>query len=192
MLRCRDVTYSAYYCVQLFDSIGFELYAKDLQEVRGPQGLGVYCTLDLQKARDTGKTVLIAEFKANTAERGVPGISDLLVSSGGNGENWRERGYAGVLYSSTEICIRVECIRVLYRREWQGEISWPALKRICDAMEDPPLALDSDAAQSDAAWAKSMERLKSYSDNQVQRTKDQLCPVWHKHTENAGSSCTMS
>ena len=74
----------AYYCVQLFDSIGFELYAKDrgysvgffngplvhgsalqdLQEVKGPHGLGIYCTLDLQKAQETGKTVLLAEFLA--------------------------------------------------------------------------------------------------------------------------------
>ena len=30
----------------------------------------------------------------------------------------------------------VECIRVLYRREWQGSISWPALKRIVDAMQE--------------------------------------------------------
>eukprot|EP00435_Cladocopium_sp_Y103_P044786 s3065_g12.t1 len=132
----------------------------DLQEVKGPHGLGIYCTLDLQRAQDIGKTVLLAEFKANTAERGVPGISDLLFSSAG-GENWRERGYAGVVYSPTELCIRVECIRVLYRREWPGAISWPALKRIVDAMQDPPLALDSDFAQSDTAWAKAMERLKS-------------------------------
>lgn len=31
-----------------------------------------------------------------------------------------------------------------------------------DAGKDPPLALDSDFSQSDAAWAKAMERLKSF------------------------------
>lgn len=138
-----------------------------------------------------GKTVLLAEFKANTAERGVPGISDLLFSSGGG--NWRERGYAGVVYSPTELCIRVECIRVLYRREWPGAISWPALKRIVDAMQDPPLALDSDFAQSDTAWAKAMERLKSYGDSQVSSTKEQLGPAWQTHADSAGGpSCAIS
>eukprot|EP00913_Durusdinium_trenchii_P025554 g23985.t1 len=165
---------------------------QDLQEVKGSHGLGIYCTMDLQKARDTGKTVLLAEFKANTAERGVPGISDILVSSSGNGDNWRERGYAGVVYSTTELCIRVESIRVLYRREWPGEISWPSLKRIVDAMQDPPLALESDFSQSEAAWAKAMERLKSYGDNQVQKAQEQLGPAWQKHAETAvGPTCAV-
>eukprot|EP00438_Fugacium_kawagutii_P027243 Skav214336 [mRNA] locus=scaffold86:351705:353995:+ [translate_table: standard] len=119
MFRCRDVTFHAYYCVQLFDSIGFELYAKDLpldlQEVKGPHGLGIYCTLDLESAQETGKTVLLAEFKANTAERGVT---------------------TGVNVAMLAWC--VECIRVLYRREWPGAISWPALKRIVDAMQAIP------------------------------------------------------
>eukprot|EP00439_Symbiodinium_sp_Y106_P082723 s172_g22.t1 len=193
MLRCRDSTFSTYYCVQLFDSIGFELFAKDLQEVKGPYGQGVYCTLDLDKARETGKTVLLAEFKPNTAERGVPGISELLISSGAGGENWRERGYAGVVYSDTELCLRVECLRVLWRREWAGDSNWAALKRLLDAMEDPPLALDSDSAQTDAAWAKAMERLKGCGDTQVQRARDQLGSAWRKHAEasTAGYSCAI-
>eukprot|EP00440_Ansanella_granifera_P040449 gb/GFBE01043872.1/.p1 GENE.gb/GFBE01043872.1/~~gb/GFBE01043872.1/.p1 ORF type:complete len:196 (+),score=20.45 gb/GFBE01043872.1/:1-588(+) len=195
MLRCREQTFSAYYCVQLFDSIGFELYAQDVQETNGPMGHGVYCTLDLGTAQSTGKTVLLAEFRPTGADAGLTGVSDLLLSTTSSGDNWRERGYAGVLYGERELCIRVECIRVLYRREWRhAETSWQALKRMVDRMEDPPLALDSETSQTDAAWAKALERLKSYGDNQVAKSRDYLGQIWHKNAENAtaGGGCSIS
>eukprot|EP00931_Biecheleriopsis_adriatica_P122122 TRINITY_DN97132_c0_g1_i1.p1 TRINITY_DN97132_c0_g1~~TRINITY_DN97132_c0_g1_i1.p1 ORF type:complete len:217 (-),score=23.98 TRINITY_DN97132_c0_g1_i1:55-642(-) len=195
MLRCRDSTFSAYYCVHLFDSIGFELFAQDLQEAKGPVGQGVYCTLDLEKAQSTGKTVLLVEFKPNGIDHWNSGFSELLLSTSGNGDNWRERGYAGVMYGEADICIRVEAVRVLYRREWRhSETAWPSLHRILHCMEDPPLALDSDASQTDAAWAKSLERLKGYGDKQTKKTAERLGPVWlnNASAEEARVRCCVS
>eukprot|EP00971_Amphidinium_carterae_P047800 941222-Amphidinium_carterae.2 len=76
-------TFSAYFCVVLFDSLGYELHAQDIQETRGAGGLGVHCTLDLEKAQavaqTTGKQILIAEFSPTPRLPTRAGANGLLL-----------------------------------------------------------------------------------------------------------------
>mmetsp|Transcript_94070 Transcript_94070/g.280750 ORF Transcript_94070/g.280750 Transcript_94070/m.280750 type:complete len:200 (+) Transcript_94070:120-719(+) len=197
MLRCLpDEAFSAYYCVMLFDSIGYELHAQDLQEVDGSMGLGIYCTLDLERAQAIGKEVLIAEFWPTPTEGLRSGASELLVvadDQDGGGDRWRPRGYSGVVFGGTELCIRVECIRALYRREWRRpQAAWLGLQRLVSHMRDPPLAIDSETSQTEASWAKALERLKTYGDNRVQETRERLEPLWRQRVDHTGSSCAVS
>mmetsp|Transcript_101255 Transcript_101255/g.179906 ORF Transcript_101255/g.179906 Transcript_101255/m.179906 type:complete len:204 (-) Transcript_101255:170-781(-) len=201
ILRCTpDSAFTAYYCVKLFDSIGYELYPQDLQDAQGPRGLGIYCTLDLEKAQSSGKDVLIAEFRPSVSGASH---SELLLSVPGSAETpgspederWRERNFSGTVFESTELCIRVNTITALYRREWtHPAVSWTGLARIVDRMHDPPLAIDSETTRTDASWAKAMERMKSYGDNQVMKTKEQIAPLWNNQAERmtAPSRCTIS
>mmetsp|Transcript_119976 Transcript_119976/g.373657 ORF Transcript_119976/g.373657 Transcript_119976/m.373657 type:complete len:200 (+) Transcript_119976:124-723(+) len=197
MVRCLpDEAFSAYFCVMLFDSIGYELHAQDLQEVNGSMGLGIYCTLDLERAQATSKEVLIAEFWPTPSDGSRSGASELLVVAvpgDAGGDRWRQRGYSGVLFGGTELCLRVECLRALYRREWrQPPTAWMGLQRLVSRMRDPPLAIDSETSQTDASWAKALERLKTYGDKRVLETRERLEPVWRRRAEPAGGGCSVS
>eukprot|EP00929_Paragymnodinium_shiwhaense_P096284 TRINITY_DN57825_c0_g1_i1.p1 TRINITY_DN57825_c0_g1~~TRINITY_DN57825_c0_g1_i1.p1 ORF type:complete len:146 (+),score=29.62 TRINITY_DN57825_c0_g1_i1:89-526(+) len=136
-LTCeQDEAFTAYFCVTLFDSIGYELHAQDLQEATGPMGFGIYCTLDLEKAQRSGKEILICEFKPTNSVPWSSGASDMLVvSAGGESSSadgrWRQRGFSGCIYNGSELVLRCECISALYRREWlQPQPDWRALVRL--------------------------------------------------------------
>merc|ERR1719408_815887 len=109
---------------------------------------------------------------------------------------WRQRGYTGALYEGTEIILRVDCIHALYRREWQRpECVWEELSRLMGRMRDPPLAIDSETHQTDAAWAKAVERLKRYGDQQVLQSRERLEPAWHDQVQRGlgeSSGCTVA
>jgi len=198
-LRCQpDEAWSAYYCVMLFDSIGYELYPQDLQETNGVMGQGIYCTLDFEKAQSTGKEVLISEFRPTCNEPSRSGASEILVVAEGReeeGKRWRSRGFSGVLFQGTELCLRGECVTALYRREWRRpEAAWQGLARAVKQLLDPPLAVDSETSQTEASWAKAMERLKTYGDKQVRESRERLENAWTRHAEQsaAGSACVVS
>eukprot|EP00421_Protoceratium_reticulatum_P037142 CAMPEP_0168459486 /NCGR_PEP_ID=MMETSP0228-20121227/52938_1 /TAXON_ID=133427 /ORGANISM="Protoceratium reticulatum, Strain CCCM 535 (=CCMP 1889)" /LENGTH=199 /DNA_ID=CAMNT_0008474659 /DNA_START=39 /DNA_END=641 /DNA_ORIENTATION=+ len=195
-LRCAlDEAFSAYFCVILFDSIKYELYPQDLQETNGKMGLGVYCTLDLEKAQAMNKDVLIAEFRPSPEEAMRSGASELLVVREGHeswADRWRQRGYSGVIFQATEVCLRAECIRALYRREWRKpEVAWQGLMWLLMRMRDPPLAIDGETAQTDAAWAKALERLKTYGDKQVDTTRKRFEHVWQTVEQGGSSGCAI-
>mmetsp|Transcript_76312 Transcript_76312/g.150904 ORF Transcript_76312/g.150904 Transcript_76312/m.150904 type:complete len:202 (+) Transcript_76312:130-735(+) len=198
-LRCsQDETFSAYFTVMLFDSIGYELYAQDLQETNGSMGLGIYCTLDLDRAHAVGKEILVAEFRPTKADSERSGASDLLVVSEGDretvGDRWRKRGFSGILFEGTELCVRVDCIAALYRRDWQKpQACWPGLARIVASMREPPFVIDDQTVETDAAWAKALERIKAHGDKQVAETRGRLESIWQQNSEQGGSgSCAIS
>eukprot|EP00927_Polykrikos_kofoidii_P052413 TRINITY_DN4621_c0_g1_i1.p1 TRINITY_DN4621_c0_g1~~TRINITY_DN4621_c0_g1_i1.p1 ORF type:complete len:199 (-),score=40.34 TRINITY_DN4621_c0_g1_i1:61-657(-) len=194
LMCATDETFCAYYCVMLFDSIGYELHAQDLQEIKGPMGLGVYCTLDLERAYASGKEVLVAEFRPTPTKSLPSGATELLMESGDVGDEgaWRSRNYSGVLYKGTEVCLRVHCIHALYRREWsKPQADWDALGRLMTRMKSPPLSIDSETAQTDAAWAKALERLKTYADQQVASSREHLESSWLRAGLDKGSGCVI-
>mmetsp|Transcript_64954 Transcript_64954/g.120920 ORF Transcript_64954/g.120920 Transcript_64954/m.120920 type:complete len:204 (-) Transcript_64954:13-624(-) len=192
-------TFSAYFCVVLFDSLGYELHAQDIQETRGAGGIGVHCTLDIEKAQalaqTTGKQILIAEFSPSPRLPSRSGANGLLLAGSEDLDKcaWRQRGFAGVLYDGTELILTVEAIHALYRREWrrlEEPAEWDGLQRLMAAMTEPPLSIDSDSVRSDAAWAKALERLKRYGDDQVLQSKDKLEQAW-QNRHDARSSCSV-
>mmetsp|Transcript_90998 Transcript_90998/g.150690 ORF Transcript_90998/g.150690 Transcript_90998/m.150690 type:complete len:202 (+) Transcript_90998:70-675(+) len=198
-LRCTaDEAFSAYVTMMLFDSIGFELHAMDLQESNGRLGLGIYCTLDAEKALASGKEVLVAEFRPTSSQPTRSGATELLVLSNeaeATSCRWRQRGFSGVLYEATEMCLRVDCMHALYRREWRRhQEAWPELSRLMSRMQDAPLAIDNETVQTEAAWAKAVERLKRYGDQQVQSTRERLETAWLEQVEQGGmmGSCRIS
>ncbi|CAK0816135.1 unnamed protein product [Prorocentrum cordatum] len=195
MLACeQDEAFSAYFCVVLFDSIGYELHPQDLQESAGPVGTGIYCTLDLNRALATQKEVLVAEFRPTPSESLRSGSTELLIAaaaedgSAGSGSRWRQRGYSGVLYGATELCIRAECIRALYRRDWQRPgAAWADLDRLLVRMRDPPFLVDPEVSQPELAWAKALERLRLYGDQRVKDTRERLENLWLDTAQQAES-----
>merc|ERR1712187_192292 len=135
---------------------------------------------DIDAARKSNKEILIAEFVPAPTAPTLSGASELLIigSDGENGSpcgNWRPRGFNGVLHNGMELCIRCDCIRALYRREWlRPEADWNALSHLMARMRSPPLSIDSETHLTDAAWAKALERVKSYGDSQVTVTRERL------------------
>merc|ERR1719401_1166142 len=110
-----------------------------------------------------------------------------------HGKTWRQRGFSGVLFQGTELCLRSECIGALYRREWRKpEAAWQGLSRTLSQMNDPPLAIDADTTQTDAAWAKALERLKTYGDKQVQESREHLERFWTNLNEKPPGYCSIS
>mmetsp|Transcript_12252 Transcript_12252/g.28593 ORF Transcript_12252/g.28593 Transcript_12252/m.28593 type:complete len:204 (+) Transcript_12252:170-781(+) len=192
-------TFSAYFCVVLFDTLGYELHAQDVQETRSKGGLGVQCTLDLEKAQalsqSTGKQILVAEFSPTPRLPTRSGSSGLLLASTDELEKcgWRQRGYCGVLYDGTELVLAVESIHALYRREWSVDAppEWDGLVHLMAAMSEPPLSIDSESVRSEASWAKALERLRRYGDDQVQQSRDRLEQSWNARND-AHSSCCVS
>eukprot|EP00746_Dinoflagellata_sp_MGD_P001389 gnl/MRDRNA2_/MRDRNA2_102607_c0_seq1.p1 gnl/MRDRNA2_/MRDRNA2_102607_c0~~gnl/MRDRNA2_/MRDRNA2_102607_c0_seq1.p1 ORF type:complete len:199 (-),score=40.88 gnl/MRDRNA2_/MRDRNA2_102607_c0_seq1:1-597(-) len=194
-LGCKsNEVFSAYFCVTLFDSIGWEIHPQDLQESSASMGRGIYCTLDLQKAKATGKDVLIVEFEPTSVTRSWFSSKDLATSTRGpdNGD-WRSNSYSGVLFDGTEICLRAECINALYRREWtRDEYAWQALSRLMTRLQSPPLSIDSSVQQTEAAWMKALERLKWFGDQQVQKTRDRLERCWLEQMQrDSEPRCTI-
>jgi len=197
-LRCNpDETFSAYLCVVLFDSIGYELYPQDIQEARGRMGLGISCTFDLEKAQTFGKEILIVEFRPTPVQASRSGASEILVGTDTQALcRWRERGFSSVLYEGTEIIIRADCIQAVYRREWsRPESAWDGLSRLMARMRDPPLSIDSDTVQNEATWTKAIERLKRYGDQQVLQSRERLEAAWKgiaQEGQGSNSPCVIA
>lgn len=120
VLECKPgEAFSAYFVVRLFDDIEYQLYPQGLQESNRARGMGLYCTLNLADAEASGKDVIVVEFVPTLVEA-TCGCNDLLVEiDGTDGHRWRQRGYSGLLFTPVSLCIRSECIRALYRREWR-------------------------------------------------------------------------
>lgn len=217
--KCQaDETLNAYVCILLFDSIGYELHPQAVQERKGKAGLGVYCTLDREKALASGKEVLVAEFRptspATSLLQSVPSLSaeqaapaplpSLGPKSGGSElflvteesttlEKWRRWGYSGVVFDGTELCLRADCIQALYRREWsRPESAWDDLQHLTHHMNDPPLAIDSETVRTDAAWSKAVERLKHYGDQQVHHTRERLEAAIQESSAPSTSACNIA
>lgn len=233
--KCEpDETFSAYVCILLFDTLGYELHPQAIQQQKGAAGLGVYCTLDREKAlelRAAGKEVLIAEFCPTpapplTAASAALGAASAVLGatpaaatqatstspsansrsrSGGSqlylmpeedtakAAKWRKLGYSGVVYDGVEMCIRVDCIQALYRREWtRPESAWDELQRLTYRMNDSPLAIDSDTVRTEVAWAKATERLKNYGDQQVDQTRQRLENAIRECSERSSYGCAVS
>merc|ERR1719379_3073419 len=100
-LGCEpNEVFSAYFCVTLFDSISWEILPQDLQEAsNAPMGRGIYCTLDLQKAKATGKEVLVCEFEPTPAHATFFSSRDMAVSTAGpDAGDWRRSQYSAVIF----------------------------------------------------------------------------------------------
>eukprot|EP00397_Hematodinium_sp_SG-2012_P062760 GEMP01085345.1.p1 GENE.GEMP01085345.1~~GEMP01085345.1.p1 ORF type:complete len:202 (+),score=37.11 GEMP01085345.1:235-840(+) len=190
----RSVALSAYYCVTLFED-SWDVAPSDLQEqTNGPCGRGIYLTTDLEKClAHTNKSILVVEFGAQTPEESFIDLNDFVLGETDSAD-WRERGYAGVLYQGTELCISMDVIRCIYRRDWPatGDImNWSALAQLMHKMAAPPLQIDSNMIESASgtSWHKALERLRDHGDEQVKLTKTIGEQAWTNKSD--GSSCTI-
>jgi len=181
---------TGYVCVKLFEDY-WGIRPSDLQEKsKGECGPGLYVTTDLhrclEKEGTESKTILAVEIgmKSQTDTNYVSLNGILLADkSDVNRHQWRERGYGGVQFGCSDLCVSLDMIRCVYRRSLPKDLDpttldWNALSNLMGHMNQPPVLVASERTAE--AWAEALEGLKFHGDREAYATAELCENQWNK------------